>query len=89
MQRVVLLQWYTWGDVNTHHLPLVSGQGLEGHPSWMSPDLGRVVVGGGYDVASRCAWREGGGEGGEGGREGREGGEKEWERRRRKRKEWG
>ena len=60
MQRVVLLQWYTWGNVNTHHLPLVSGQGLEGHPSWMGPDLGRVIIGGGYDVASCCALREGG-----------------------------
>ena len=92
MQRVVLLQWYTWGDVNTHHLPLMSGQGLEGHPSWMSPDLSRVIIGGGYDVASRCAWREGG-EGGEGGREagrkgGREGGrEGERERKRNGREE--
>ena len=71
---------HTWGDVNTHHLPLVSCQGLERHPSWMGPDLGRVVIGGGYDVARCCAWREGGRKGGrEGGREeGREGGRGEY-----------
>ena len=32
----------------------------------MGPDLGRVVIGGGYDVASCCAWREGGREKSEG-----------------------
>ena len=26
----------------------------------MGPDLGRVIIGGGYDVASCCALREGG-----------------------------
>ena len=54
----------------------MSGQGLEGHPPWMSPDFSRVIIGGGYDIASRCAWREGGREGREGREEGRQGGER-------------